>query len=216
MNKYIAEFIGTAVLVLIGCGAVVFSGVTGIGFVGIAFAFGLAIVAIAYGIGPISGAHVNPAVTLAALIDSRISLNDAIGYWIGQFAGGLVGALILLAIAGTNANGLGQTTLGADHTVVAGLLFEIVFTAIFTMVILGSTGKGSATGFAGLAIGLTLTAIHLAGIPVTGSSLNPARSFGPALLVGGDALSQVWLYFVGPLIGGAIGGALFRFKILKV
>lgn len=150
------------------------------------------------------------------LVDNRISVRDAIGHWIGQFAGALLGALILLAIAGTNANGLGQTTVGAGHTLIAGLLFEIVFTAIFVVVILGSTGKGSAAGFGGIAIGLSLTAIHLAGITVSGSSLNPARSFGPAILVGGDALSQLWLYFVGPLIGGVIGGALYRFKVLKI
>jgi len=218
MNKLIAEFIGTAVLVLIGCGAAVLGG-EAIGQVGIALAFGLAIVAMAYGIGPVSGCHINPAVSLGVYLDGRMPLNEMIQYWIAQFAGALVGALILLAITGSNAN-LGQNGWGpgylGEYALTAALIFEIVFTAIFVIVILGSTGKGSAPGFAGLAIGLTLTAIHLVGIQVTGVSVNPARSFGPAVLVGGNALAQLWLFIVAPLIGGAIGGLLFRFKIIKV
>jgi len=218
MNKLIAEFIGTAVLVLIGCGAAVLGG-EAIGQVGIALAFGLAIVAMAYGIGPVSGCHINPAVSLGVYLDGRMPLSEMIQYWIAQFAGALVGALILLAITGSNAN-LGQNGWGpgylGEYALTAALIFEIVFTAIFVIVILGSTGKGSAPGFAGLAIGLTLTAIHLVGIQVTGVSVNPARSFGPAVLVGGNALAQLWLFIVAPLIGGAIGGLLFRFKIIKV
>lgn len=218
MNKLIAEFIGTAVLVLIGCGAAVLGG-EAIGQVGIALAFGLAIVAMAYGIGPVSGCHINPAVSLGVYLDGRMPLSEMIQYWIAQFAGALVGALILLAITGSIAN-LGQNGWGpgylGEYALAAALIFEIVFTAIFVIVILGSTGKGSAPGFAGLAIGLTLTAIHLVGIQVTGVSVNPARSFGPAVLVGGNALAQLWLFIVAPLIGGAIGGLLFRFKIIKV
>ena len=218
MNKLIAEFIGTAVLVLIGCGAAVLGG-DAIGQVGIALAFGLAIVAMAYGIGPISGCHINPAVSLGAFLDGRLSLMDMIQYWIAQFAGALAGALILWAIVGSNAslgqNGWGPGYLG-EYSLIAALLFEIVFTAIFVIVILGSTGEKSAPGFAGLAIGLTLAAIHLVGIQVTGVSVNPARSFGPAILVGGNALAQLWLFIAAPLVGGAVGGLLYRFKILKV
>lgn len=218
MNKLIAEFIGTAVLVLIGCGAAVLGG-DSIGQVGISLAFGLAIVAMAYGIGPISGCHINPAVSLGLFLDGRLSASDMVQYWIAQFAGALVGAAILWAIAGSNANlganGWGPGYLG-EYSLISALIFEIVFTAIFVVVILGATGKGSAPGFAGLAIGLTLGAIHLVGIQVTGVSVNPARSFGPAVLVGGDALIQLWLFIVAPLVGGAIGGLLYRFKILKV
>lgn len=218
MNKLIAEFIGTAVLVLIGCGAAVLGG-DAIGQVGIALAFGLAIVAMAYGIGPISGCHINPAVSLAVHLSGRMSLNDMIQYWVAQFAGALAGALILWAIVGSNA-GLGQNGWGpgylGEYSLVAALVFEIVFTAIFVIVILGSTGEKSAPGFAGLAIGLTLVAIHLVGIQVTGVSVNPARSFGPAILVGGEALAQLWLFIVAPLAGGALGGLLYRLKIIKV
>ncbi|WP_280136851.1 aquaporin [Devosia geojensis] len=218
MNKLAAEFIGTAVLVLIGCGAAVLGG-DNIGQVGIALAFGLAIVAMAYGIGPISGCHVNPAVSLAVYLDGRMSAGEMVQYWIAQFAGALVGALILLAIAGSNANlganGWGPGYLG-EYSLVAALIFEIVFTAIFVIVILGATGQGASPGFAGLAIGLTLAAIHLVGIQVTGVSVNPARSFGPALLTGGNALAQLWLFIVAPAIGAALGALLFRLKVLKV
>lgn len=217
MNKLIAEFIGTAVLVLIGCGAAVLGG-DAIGQVGIALAFGLAIVAMAYGIGPISGCHVNPAVSLAVYLDGRMELMEMIQYWIAQFAGALVGALILWAIAGSNAslgaNGWGSGYLG-EYSLMAALIFEVVFTAIFVVVILGSTGEKASPHFAGLAIGLTLAAIHLVGIQVTGVSVNPARSFGPAILVGGNALAQLWLFIVAPLVGGALGALLFRLKLLK-
>lgn len=218
MNKLAAEFIGTAVLVLVGCGAAVLGGEQ-IGQAGIALAFGLAIVAMAYGIGPISGCHINPAVSLAAFIDGRMSANEMVMYWIAQFAGALVGALILLAIVGSNAN-LGQNGWGpgylGEYSLVAALIFEIVFTAIFVIVILGATGQGSALGFAGLAIGLTLAAIHLVGIQITGVSVNPARSFGPAVLAGGQALVQLWLFIVAPAVGAVLGALLFRLKVLKV
>ena len=218
MNKLIAEFIGTAVLVLVGCGTAVLGG-DAIGQVGIALAFGLAIVAMAYSIGPISGCHVNPAVSLALYVDGRLGLVSMFQHWVAQFAGALVGALILAAIAGSTAS-LGQNGWGAgylgEYSMQAALLFEIVFTAIFVIVILGSTGERAAPHLAGLAIGLTLVAIHLVGIQVTGVSVNPARSFGPAILAGGQALAQLWLFIVAPLVGGALGGLLYRFKILKV
>ncbi len=213
MNKPIAEFFGTAVLVLVGCGAVVLGG-DAIGQVGIALAFGLTIVAMAYGIGPISGCHINPAVSLAHFVDGRMSFASLVQYWVAQFAGAVVGALILMVIAGGTAKGLGANGWG-EYSMLSAFVFESVFTAIFVVVILGSTGEKSSPHFAGLAIGLTLVAIHLAGIQVSGASVNPARSFGPATLLGGDALAQLWLYLVAPLVGGAVGGALFRFKILK-
>ena len=218
MNKLIAEFIGTAVLVLFGCGAAVLGG-DHIGQVGISLAFGLAIVAMAYAIGPISGCHINPAVSLALYIDGRLGLVSMVQHWVAQFAGALVGALILLAIVGTNASGLGSNGWGpgylGEYSMVSALIFEIVFTAIFVIVILGSTGERASPHFAGLAIGLTLVAIHLVGIQVTGVSVNPARSFGPAVLVGGQPLAQLWLFIVAPLIGGALGGLVYRFKILR-
>jgi aquaporin Z len=218
MNKLIAEFIGTAVLVLIGCGAAVLGG-DSIGQVGIAFAFGIAIVGMAYGIGPVSGCHVNPAVSLAAFIAGRMEMSEMVRYWIAQVLGAIAGAAILLAIVGTNANGLGANGWGpgylGEYSLLSALLFEIVFTAIFTVVILGSTGEKSSPGFAGLAIGLTLVGIHLVGIQVTGVSVNPARSIGPAIFVGGNALVQLWLFIVAPLVGGAIGGFLFRAKVIN-
>ncbi|MBB4121327.1 aquaporin [Martelella radicis] len=217
MKKLVAEFVGTAVLVLFGCGAAVLGG-DSIGQTGIAFAFGLAIVAMAYGIGPVSGCHVNPAVSLGVFISGRMSAGEMIRYWIAQFAGALAGAAILAVIAGSTAN-LGQNGWGpgylGEYALPAALIFEVVFTAIFVVVILGSTGKAAAAGFAGLAIGLTLTAIHLVGIQVTGVSVNPARSFGPALLAGGQALSQLWLFIVAPLAGGLLGALFFRFKLLE-
>lgn len=217
MKKLVAEFIGTAVLVLFGCGAAVLGGAA-IGQTGIAFAFGLAIVAMAYGIGSISGCHVNPAVSFGVCIAGRMPASEMLRYWLAQFAGALVGALILAIIAGSTAN-LGQNGWGpgylGEYALPAALIFEIVFTAIFVIVILGSTASAAPIGFAGLAIGLTLVAIHLVGIQVTGVSVNPARSFGPAILAGGKALSQLWLFIVAPLAGGALGALLYRFRTLE-
>ncbi|MDB5536133.1 MAG: aquaporin [Devosia sp.] len=219
MNKLIAEFFGTAVLVLIGCGSVALGG-EAIGTVGVALAFGLAIVAMAYAIGPISGCHVNPAVSLALFVAGKMTLPSMLQHWVAQFAGALVGALILWAIVGSTAGGLGTNGwgegYGGGYPLLSALIFEIVFTLIFTVVILGSTGERAAPHFAGLAIGLTLVAIHLVGLKVTGVSVNPARSFGPAVLVGGTPLAKLWLFIVAPLVGGALGGAIYRFKILKV
>ena len=219
MSKYAAESIGTLALVLSGCGAAVLGG-DHVGQLGIALAFGFAIVAMAYGIGPCSGCHVNPAVSLAAFIARRMSAKDMVLYWVAQFAGALAGAAILMALAkngaasGLGRNGWGPGYLG-EYSMQAALLFEIVMTALFVIVILGATGAGSAPGFAGIGIGIALAVIHIVGIQVTGVSVNPARSFGPAVLVGGEALAQLWLFIVAPAIGALIGGLLFRFDLLR-
>ncbi len=220
MQKAIAEFIGTATLVLLGCGAAVIAG-DKIGFMGISFAFGLAIVAMAYGIGPISGCHVNPAVSLGALIAGRMSTADFITYVIAQCLGAVAGAFILYLIvtgkiaghdvakAGLGQNGWGVGYLG-EYGMASAFIFEVVATFLFLVVILGVTQKGSPSTLAGLAIGLTLVVIHLVGIPIDGTSVNPARSLGPALFVGAGALSQLWLFIVAPAIGAAAAGLLFR------
>lgn len=217
MKKMLAEFVGTLALVLFGCGAAVLGG-DHVGQLGIALAFGFAIVAMAYGIGPVSGCHVNPAVSLAVFVAGRMSLVEMLQYWVAQFAGAVVGAGILMLIAGGTTHGLGQNGWGPGYLgaypLVAAATFEVVMTALFTIVILGSTGPKASAAFAGLAIGITLAVIHIVGIQVTGVSVNPARSFGPAILVGGQALSQLWLFFVAPAAGAVIGGALFRLKLL--
>ncbi|MEM9495298.1 MAG: aquaporin Z [Pseudomonadota bacterium] len=223
MKKILAEFIGTMTLVLFGCGSAVLAGAE-VGQLGISFAFGLAIVAMAYGIGPISGCHVNPAVSFGAFIAGRMSAPEMLQYWGAQFVGALAGAGLLLLIAsGTagydlGANGLGQNGWGAgylgEYSLMAALVFEIVMTALFLIVILGATEDGAPTAFAGLAIGLTLAVIHIVGIQVTGVSVNPARSFGPAVFVGGKAIAQLWLFIVAPLIGAGIAGALYKAGLL--
>jgi aquaporin Z len=225
MKKLIAEFIGTATLVFFGCGAAVLAGAGNVGQLGIAFAFGLAIVAMAYGIGPISGCHVNPAVSFGAFVSGRMKLNDMVMYWVAQFLGALLGAAILYTIAtgksdfamgeyGLGSNGFGPEYLGG-YTLTAALVFEIVATFLFVVVILGSTQTRAPSAFAGLAIGLTLVVIHIVGIQVTGVSVNPARSFGPAVFAQGAALSQLWLFIVAPLIGAGVAGVLFRQKVLE-
>ena len=217
MNKFIAEFIGTLALVLLGCGAAVLGG-DHVGQLGIALAFGFAIVAMAYGIGPVSGCHVNPAVSLAVFVAGRMKLNEMLLYWAAQFTGALAGAAILMVIAGSNAhlgqNGWGPGYLGA-YSLQSALVFEVVATALFTTVILGATSTAANTAFAGLAIGITLAAIHIVGIQITGVSVNPARSFGPALLAGGQAMSQLWLFFVAPAIGAVISGVIFRLRLVE-
>lgn len=216
MQRYLAEFLGTLILVLFGCGSAVLGG-EHIGQLGIALTFGLAIVAIAYGLGPISGAHVNPAVSFAALLSGRMTLRDMLAYWAAQVLGALAGAAILLVIAGPDAGGLGSNGFGEGYLGEYGLtqaaVFEVVMTAIFVLVILGSTDRAAPTGFAGLAIGLTLGAIHIVGIQVTGVSVNPARSLGPAVLVGGERLAQLWLFIVAPLVGGALGAGVWRWLL---
>lgn len=212
-----AEMLGTFILVLFGCGAAVLMG-DQIGMQGIALAFGLAIVAAAYGLGALSGAHLNPAVTLGMVMAGRMTASDAVGYVVAQMVGALIGAVVLLAIASGRAdyslaaNGLGQNGYGAgylgEYGLMAALVFEGVMTFVFVTVILGATAARAPAAMAGLAIGLTLTAIHLVGINVTGVSVNPARSFGPAVLVGGRALADLWVFIVAPLAGGALAGLI--------
>jgi aquaporin Z len=225
MKKYFAELVGTFILVVFGVGTAVIAG-DKVGIIGIAFAFGLGLVAAAYGIGPISGCHINPAVSLGVWVAGRMTLKDMIGYWIGQFLGGILAAWVVMVIAlgveggySLSASGLGQDGWGPGYQGGYGLgsafLFECVATLIFLIVILGSTQKSAPAGFAGLAIGITLLTIHIFGIHIDGVSVNPARSLGPALFVGGKALEQVWLFFVAPFIGAIAGGLLFRFKALS-
>lgn len=225
LKKLLAEFVGTATLVLFGCGAAVLAGPM-VGQLGIAFAFGLAIVAMAYGIGPISGCHVNPAVSLGAYFAGRMGINEMVQYWVAQFLGALVGAGILYVIAsgqadyvmgpyGLGSNGWGDTYPLGKYSMSAALTFEIVATFLFVVVILGSTQSKAPSAFAGLAIGLTLTVIHIVGIQVTGVSANPARSFGPAVFAQGEALGQLWLFIIAPLVGAALAGLAFRTKMLE-
>ena len=213
MDKFLAEFLGTLILVLFGCGAAVLGGVDHIGQTGIALSFGFAIVALAYGLGPISGGHVNPAVSLGAYLAGLLPLRQMLLYWVAQVAGALAGAAILALIAGSTEN-LGQNGWGAGYngefTLASAAVFEVVMTALFVLVILGATHARAPAGFGGLAIGLTLAAIHLVGIQVTGVSVNPARSLGPAVLAGGHALEQLWLFIVAPLAGGVLGAVVWR------
>jgi len=224
MKKLVAELVGTATLVFFGCGSAVLAGPE-VGQLGIAFAFGLAIVAMAYGIGPISGCHVNPAVSFGAFLAGRMSANEMVQYWVAQFIGAAVGAGILYLIAsgkagydigvnGLGANGWGEGYLG-EYSMTAALIFEIVATFLFVTVILGSTQSKAPAQFAGLAIGLTLVVIHIVGIQVTGVSVNPARSFGPAVFVQGNALGQLWLFIIAPLVGAGLAALLFRAKTLE-
>jgi aquaporin Z len=229
MKKQIAEFVGTFTLVFFGCGAAVIAGMgagpTAIDVLGISFAFGLAIVAMAYGIGPVSGCHVNPAVSFGVLLAGRMSTADFIGYVIAQVLGALAGAAVLYLILSGKASGwtggLGQNGWGAgylgQYNIVSAFVFEVVATFLFLVCILGVTQAGAPSQFAGLAIGLTLVAIHIVGINVTGVSVNPARSLGPAIVgVGSNAaaLGQVWLFIVAPLIGAAAAGILFKSGVL--
>jgi len=224
-RKLGAELLGTALLVFFGVGVATLSfgfGTSGSSFaagvVATALTFGLVLLALAYALGPISGCHVNPAVTLGALLAGRIKVNEAIGYWVAQFVGGIVGALVLWGIFSSSplysrtATGLGTDGWGAgSHIHIgAGGAFgaEVILTAVFVFVILRVTAKTANAATAGVVIGLTLTLVHLIGIPITGTSVNPARSLGPALIVGGEALRQVWLFIVAPLVGGAVAAIL--------
>lgn len=216
MKKYLAEMIGTMTLVLFGCGAAAIAG-DQIGTAGIALAFGLSIVAMAYAIGPVSGCHINPAVTIGVLVAGRMDKKDAVGYIVFQIIGAFIGTAILAIILGGTSSGLGINAIGAGFTPMAAVVFELVFTFIFLVVILGVTQEGADNAFAGLAIGLTLTAIHLVGIPVDGTSVNPARSLAPALVtMDPNALSALWIVLIIPCIGGALAGLLFRFNILSM
>jgi aquaporin Z len=224
-QKYLAELIGTAVLVLVGCSSIVISGFGGafpMGILSIGLAFGMAVTAMAYTIGPVSGCHLNPSVTAAVWAAGRMTAKDAISYIIAQFIGGIVGAAILYLIlkgkmAGYDVGkqGLGQTGW-SDFSVGAAILAEFVATLIFTAVILAVTGPKGGSPIAGLIIGITLMILHLAVINVSGTSVNAARGLGPALFVGGVALAQIWMYLVIPTLAGAVAGWLVRCKILDV
>jgi aquaporin Z len=225
MKKYVAELVGTFILVLFGCGTAVVAG-DKVGILGIAFAFGFALVGAAYGIGPISGCHINPAVSLGVWTAGRMKTSDMIGYWVGQFAGAILAAWVLSVIVSgvaggysIHTSGLGQDGWGVGYQggygLTSAIVFEFVATLIFVVVILGATQKAAPSGFAGLGIGITLVVIHIFGIHITGVSVNPARSFGPALLVGGQAMSQVWLFLLVPSVAGIVAGLLFRIKALE-
>ncbi|MBL9072574.1 aquaporin [Tabrizicola sp.] len=221
---FIAEMIGTAILVLFGCGAAVLMGAH-IGMMGIALAFGLSIVAAAYGLGPITGAHLNPAVSLGAFVAGRMPVATLVNYVAAQVVGAVLGAGLVYLIASGQAgydlatNGLAQNGYGpgylGEYALGSALVFEFVMTFVFVTVILGVTQADSPVALAGLAIGLTLTGIHLVGINVTGVSVNPARSFGPALFVGGKAMADLWVFIVAPLAGGAVAGLVHRMGITR-
>jgi aquaporin Z len=224
IKKYLAELIGTLVLVLIGCGSAAIAG-SFIGFTGISFAFGLAVLAMVYAIGKISGCHINPAISIAMLVAGKMKGKDTIFYIIAQCIGAVIGAGILLAILTGNPdfklaeNGLGQNGYGsqspAGFPLLSCLIAEIVLTAIFLLVIFGSTSKKAPEGFAGISIGFSLVFIHLVGIPITGTSVNPARSLGPAVFVGGEALGQLWLFWIAPIIGGIIAALIWKYAFDK-
>jgi aquaporin Z len=224
-KKYAAELIGTMVLVLMGCGSALIAGknfgsLSGNGTVGIALAFGLAVLVMVYAIGGISGCHINPAISISMLAAGKLSLKNTVGYVVSQCIGALIGAGILYSIATGNssyslaANGLAQNGFGsaspAGYSLAAAFIAEVVLTFIFLMVIFGSTSDLAPKGFAGIAIGLSLTLIHLVDIPIDGASVNPARSLGPAVFVGGTALNQLWLFIVAPIIGGLIAAAVWK------
>ncbi len=216
MKKYLAEMVGTMVLVLLGCGTAVSlnCGVDPASVIGTAVAFGLAVVAMAYTIGGISGCHINPAITLGCLLTGRISGKDAGMYMLFQVIGAFIGSAILYALVATSPELAEGTTTGANAcsgTVVNGLIAEIVLTCIFVLVVLGTTdSKKGAGNFAGLAIGLSLILIHLVGIHYTGTSVNPARSIAPAVFAGGDALAQLWVFIVGPFVGAVIAAGIWK------
>ncbi len=208
-RQLLAEFIGTGILVFFAVGSAVF-GFNKIGAVGVAFTFGLALLALAYSIGPVSGCHVNPAVTLGVLLRRGITVQEAGGYWVAQVLGGLAGGALLKLMTSSfgkvtdQTGALGTNDWGKSISEGGAFVLEIILTFLLVFVVLLVTGRAAAPGFAGLAIGLVLTAIHLVGIPLDGTSVNPARSFGPAVFAGTHAMSHVWLFIVAPLIGGAL------------
>ncbi len=218
MKKFLAELVGTFVLTLLGCGTAVAlnCGSDTASIVGTALAFGLSVVAMAYTIGGISGCHINPAITLGVLLSGRMSGKYALGYIISQVIGGILAAVVLWVIVATGgdlaAEGTATGANACNYGVVNGLIVEIVLTTLFVLVVLGATSKtnGATNNFAGLAIGLSLILIHLVGIHFTGTSVNPARSIGPALFEGGDALCQLWVFIVGPFVGGALAALIWK------
>lgn len=209
IKKYVAEFIGTFVLVLFACGAAVVSGCAAgnVGHLLTALAFGLVIVAMAYSVGNVSGCHINPAVSIGFLIAGKLSVKDFCGYVISQILGALAGAAVLAIFVGVD-SGLGTNNihLGAGVSFLA----EVILTFVFVFAILGVTSKEENGSVAGIVIGLTLVMVHLFGIPLTGTSVNPARSLGPAILVGGEALSCVWVFILAPLVGGALAALVHK------
>ncbi len=218
IKRYLAEMLGTMVLVLMGCGSAVLAGangMTGVGLLGISFAFGLSVLTMVYAIGSISGCHINPAITFAMLINKKINVKDATMYMVFQIIGAIAGAGILYWIAmGNPAYSIETNGLGANFTstysIASGFVAEVVFTFIFLLVIFGATSSKAPAGFAGIAIGLALTLIHIVCIPITGTSVNPARSIGPAIFAGGEALSQLWIFIIAPLLGAAIAAFVWR------
>ncbi len=219
IKKYCAEFIGTFVLVLFACGTAAVVGcdaASGSGYLITALAFGLVIVAMAYSIGNVSGCHINPAVSIAMLVSGKMSIKDFIGYIIAQFAGATAGAAVLQVIIGKadKTGALGSNGLYNGDVWVT-ILIEVILTFVFVIAILGVTSKENNGTVAGIVIGLSLTLVHLFGIGLTGTSVNPARSFGPALLAGGDALCNVWVFIVAPLVGGIIAALVYKFLASK-
>lgn len=230
MKKYFAELIGTFSLVLFGCGSAVIAGISGvgpsgIGLLGISIAFGFAVVAMAYAIGGISGCHVNPAVTIGVLVAGKMEAKDAIGYIIAQCIGAILGALTLYIIASgkpgfvmgewaLGSNGWGEGYLG-DYNTISAFVIETVMTFLFLFVILGTTSKYGNGVMAGLAIGVTLMLIHLVTIPVTGTSVNPARSLGPAIFASGKAMAQLWLFIIAPIVGAILAALVWKFGFDK-
>jgi aquaporin Z len=227
-KRFLAEVIGTFWLVFGGCGAAVLAAVfmttddmplnIGLGFLGVSFAFGLTVLTMAYAIGHISGCHLNPAVTLGLVAGGRFKAADAVPYIVAQVIGGIAGAFTLYAIAsgkegfklgGFATNGFGELSPGG-FDMISCFIAEVVLTAFFLLIIMGATDRRAPAGFAPIAIGLGLTLIHLIGIPVTNLSVNPARSTGPALVVGSAAISQLWLFWVAPIVGGIVGGLVYR------
>ncbi len=221
-SKLMAEFFGTFWLVLGGCGsAVLAAGVAdvGIGWLGVSFAFGLTVLTMAYTVGHISGGHFNPAVSLGLMIGGRFPAKDLLPYWVAQVLGAIAAAVVLYVIVsgapgfesvgGFASNGYGEAS-PEGYSMMSALVIEIVLTAFFIVIILGATSSGAPAGFAPIAIGLALTLIHLISIPVTNTSVNPARSTGVALFADGPALAQLWLFWVAPLIGGAIGALIWK------
>jgi aquaporin Z len=218
--KYAAELFGTFVLILAGLGAAVMAGQP-IGIVGIALAFGLSLMAMAYALGPVSGCHINPAVSLGMFLSKRMGFGEMIGYWIAQSIGSIIAAGVVLYIAngapggysaavnGFAANGYGFEHSPGHYSMAAGFVAEMFLTMVLVLTVLGSSDSRVAVGFAGIPIGLVLTAIHFAGVPVTNGSFNPARSLGPAVFVGGWALKQLWLFWLAPLAGAVLASRIY-------
>jgi len=220
MKKYLAELLGTFVLVFMGTGSAVVAGKY-IGFLGISLAFGISVLVMVYAIGQISGCHINPAITIAMLVNRKIPAKDAVIYIIVQCIGAIIASALLLTIMtglpgyDLATNGIGQNGYGsaspAGFSLASGFIAEVILTFIFLIVIFGATSRNAPAGFAGISIGFALAMIHMVGIPITGTSVNPARSIGPALIAGGTALSQLWVFIVAPVIGAVIAAVVWKY-----